>query len=125
MDTIQDTPEETFDAERPRFWKPKWRPEARFKASVPARGRPYRYEANWSMVALVSAGVAAGVLVGAGIALLAAPQSGAHTRLALSRGLRRRRPWRHGPWEQLGEELTRAARRKHKRVSSSWAAADL
>jgi gas vesicle protein len=70
-------------------------------------------------VALVGASVAAGVVVGAGIALLVAPRSGAHTRLALRNQLRRRRPWRHSPWEQLGEELSKAARRRNQRMQAA------
>ena len=88
------------------------------------RGRPFKRKADWRLVALVGAGVAAGAALGAGIALLMAPQSGAHTRLALSREVRRRRPWRSSPWrsspwEQLGEELHKAAHWRHNRNGSS------
>ena len=85
------------------------------KSPVKPRGRPFSREANWRVAALVGAGVAAGAVLGAGIALLMAPQSGAHTRLSLSREMRRRRPWNTSPWEQLGDELRKAARRRNAR----------
>ncbi|HXF23459.1 MAG TPA: hypothetical protein VN602_03005 [Gemmatimonadaceae bacterium] len=110
MDTIYDSPEETSGARSRRFWRPKLRRKKDADATNIPRGRPFKREADWRSVALVGAGVAAGVVLGAGIALLIAPQSGAHTRLALSREFRRRRPWRRSPWEQLGKELNRAAR---------------
>ena len=112
MDTIHDSPEETSGVHSRRFWRPKLRRKTRPDAVTTPRGRPFKREADWRSVALVGAGVAAGVVIGAGIALLAAPQSGAHTRLALGRQIRRHRPWHRSPWEQLGEELNRAARKR-------------
>lgn len=110
MDTIQDTPEETSGEGMRYSWMPNTRPLAPSKP----RGRPFSHERDWRIVALVGAGVVAGAVLGAGIALLMAPQAGAHTRLALSRELRRRRPWRSSPWEQLGEELHKAAHRRNR-----------
>lgn len=115
MDTIQDTPEETSDAALRYSWMPRSRTETRSKP----RGRPFERETNWRTVALVGAGVAAGAVLGAGIALLMAPQSGAHTRLALTRELRRRRPWPTNPWERLGDELNKAAHRRNNRLRAS------
>jgi hypothetical protein len=109
MDTIQDTPEETSGVQSRFHWRRKAGPDVREKP----RGRPFAREADWRTVALVGAGVAAGVILGAGMALLMAPQSGAHTRLALTRELRRRRPWRTSPWEQLGAELHKATHRRN------------
>jgi hypothetical protein len=80
------------------------------------KGKPYSREPNWATIAMVGAGVTAGIVLGAGIALLLAPRSGAHTRLALSRELRRRRPWRQSPWEELGDELKQVARRGRRRL---------
>lgn len=79
------------------------------------RGRPYSREVNWRFFALVGASVAAGAALGAGIALLTAPQSGGHTRLALARELRRRRPWKQSPWDKLGSSLTEIVERRNKR----------
>jgi len=119
MDTIHDSPEETSGVRSRRFWRPKLRRKTRPDTISAPRGRPFEREADWRSVALVGAGVAAGVVLGAGIALLMAPQSGAHTRLALSREIRRRGPWRRSPWEQLGKELNRAARKRNMRNGQS------
>ena len=109
MDTIQDTPKETFGGKMgKRFGR-----EAPHNAVVRPRGRPYARERDWRVAALLGVGVVAAA-IGAGIALLMAPQSGAHTRLALSRELRRRRPWRTSPWDQLGDELRKAAERRNR-----------
>ncbi len=107
MDTIQDTPEETFGGKiRRRLGRTSENGTAR------PRGKPYTQEREWRVVAILGAGLA-GAAIGAGLALLVAPQSGAHTRLALTRELRRRRPWRSSPWAQLGEELRKAAGRRN------------
>jgi len=79
-------------------------------------GRSFDYEVDWRFVGLVGASVAVGAVLGATIALLAAPQSGEHTRLVLARELRRRRPWKKGPWDRLGEELREAAHRRNQRM---------
>ena len=114
MDTIEDTPEETSGSGLPRHWTVESPPSQRSRP----RGRPYSREADWRLLAMIGAGVAAGAMIGAGIALLTAPQSGAHTRLALTREFRRRRPWKSSPWEQLGDELQKAARRRNRRNGS-------
>lgn len=117
MDTIHDTPKETYGARIRRAWRPKAARRRNPAALSKPQGRPYSRQPDWHTVALVGAGIAAGVVLGAGIALLVAPQSGAHTRLALSRELRRNRPWRRGPWERLGDELRQIARHKRRRGS--------
>jgi hypothetical protein len=138
MDTTRNYPDKTSGvrnvAEKLRFWGPRTRPrassgaaagEASDRASSDSsklarpRGKPFSRRADWHTVALVGASVAAGAVVGAGVALLMAPQSGAHTRLALRSQLRRRRPWRHSPWEQLGEELSSAAQRRNQRIQAA------
>ncbi len=48
------------------------------------RGRSYVHDSPWRTAALVGAGVAVGALLGAGAALLLAPQSGEDTRELLS-----------------------------------------
>lgn len=113
MDTIQDTPEETFGAQNRHTWSQKM--PVRLHDPKPSlvskpRGRPFSRQSDWRTVAMVSAGIVAGVVLGAGVALLMAPQSGEHTRLAIGRELRKRRPWRRTPWERLGEEFREAAR---------------
>jgi len=83
------------------------------------QGRPFTYEINWKLAGIVGASVAFGALVGAGIALLTAPQSGAHTRLALAKEVRRRRPWKRSPWDHLGDELATLVRKKNRRLKAS------
>jgi hypothetical protein len=116
MDTIHDSLEETSGAESRRAWKGG---DRHIKQPMPVskpRGRPFSREANWHTIALVGAGLAAGAVLGASLALLLAPQSGAHTRLALTKELRRRRPWRRSPWQQLGEELKHVAHNRMRRL---------
>lgn len=88
-------------------------------AQTKPRGKPYSREIDWPLIGLVGASVAAGAALGAGIALLTAPKSGEHTRLAIASGLRNRRPWHQSPWEKLSDELQKAARRKRFRHAGS------
>lgn len=113
MDTIQDTPEETFGSRAKQPWLTNGDRQPVKQPVRKPRGKPFSRQADWRSVALVGASVAAGAALGAAIALLWAPQSGAHTRLALARELRSRRPWKTSPWEQLGDELRKAARRRN------------
>jgi hypothetical protein len=64
--------------------------------------------------AVFAAGVAIGVVVGAGVALLLAPKSGIETRRALAR--RGRRVSRRGrdAWDDLRDELRQAVRNKRR-----------
>ena len=57
----------------------------------------------------VAAGVAVGLLVGAGMALLLAPLEGVDTRRALRRGIRRAGYRGQDAWLDLRDELRRAA----------------
>jgi hypothetical protein len=71
-------------------------------------------DTDWQEVALFGAGLALGVILGAGGALLTAPRTGAETRAALSaRAARLRRSTvRHsqGAWDDLRDELRQAKR---------------
>ena len=92
-------------------------------------GSPYREEGEWAHVVLFGAGVALGALLGAGAALLTAPQSGVETRLALKRRARRARVQAEDRWDGLGRELRMAARRRkhnlrHKIAESRWRASE-
>lgn len=125
MDTIHNTSDETFGTRVRRRWRPRPASGVRDDEAKTPRGRPYSRKADWKTVALVSAGIAAGVALGAGIALLVAPQSGEHTRLVLARGLRRNRPWRRrSPWDRLGEELRQAVAQRRRWRGKSTTAAD-
>ena len=76
------------------------------------------------------AGVAVGALLGAGLALLLAPQSGEATRAMIVTGARRLPERARDGWDDLGEELRYALRRRGKRVrrgmrNARWRAADM
>ena len=66
-------------------------------------------EVDWMQVAIFGAGLALGITLGAGVALLAAPQSGTETRADLLRSARRARTavGRRGndAWLDLQDEL--------------------
>jgi len=78
----------------------------------PAADEGEYHETDWQQVAIFGAGLALGLALGAGAALLTAPQSGEETRAAL-RG-RARRIGRttsrrgHDAWADLREELQSA-----------------
>lgn len=61
---------------------------------------------------LFATGVALGVVVGAGIALLLAPQAGSDTRRAITRRSRRIGQRGHDAWDDLRIEFRRALRRR-------------
>jgi gas vesicle protein len=77
------------------------------------------HETDWQQVAIFGAGVALGLALGAGAALLAAPQSGEETRAALKGRVRRikRTTTRRGmdAWGELGDELRAASRALRRR----------
>jgi len=79
-------------------------------ALVPLREKP-GFGGNRETIAVFAAGVAVGIAVGAGVALLFAPQSGSETRHVIAQ--RGRRLGRRGrdAWGDLRDELRRAARR--------------
>lgn len=64
---------------------------------------------------MLGVGMVIGTVIGAGIALLVAPQSGAGTRRRLADRAERLRGGR-GVWTRLGRELKRAAIAKRKTV---------
>jgi hypothetical protein len=66
---------------------------------------------------MLGLGMIVGAVLGAGIALLVAPQSGSETRHSLSRRARRLRGG-SGPWTRLGRELRRAAAAKRKSLEA-------
>lgn len=80
------------------------------------RGRPYRNvpgpDAGRS-VSMLGVGMVIGAVIGAGLTLLVAPQSGADTRRSLNRTADRLRMGA-GAWNKLGRELRRAAQAKRK-----------
>lgn len=92
----------------------------------PAAARTLGVEAGggteWHHLALFGAGVALGITLGAGLALLTAPQSGAETRADIGRGANRARRAVRGAgtdaWHGVRSELrgiARALRRRKER----------
>lgn len=73
-------------------------------------------EIAWREVAIFSAGIALGLAVGAGSALLLAPESGEEVRAAIARRGRRAGRRAHDAWDDLRDELRFAARRGRRRV---------
>lgn len=93
------------------------------------RGKPYRRAVDWEHVGLVGAGLLVGALVGAGAALLLAPQSGEETRLAIGRQARHARYRARTAWDDLADELAGATRRGRRRarralIHARWRASD-
>jgi len=74
----------------------------RAQTSTPREGR----------ATVFTAGLLVGLAIGAGIALLVAPQSGAEARQALARRGRRLRHRGADAWEDLRDELRRVTRRR-------------
>ena len=94
------------------------------------RGKSYRRTVDWEHVGLVGAGLLVGALVGAGAALLFAPQSGEETRLAIGRKARHARYRARNAWDDLAEELAAVARRGRRRARrvithARWRASDV
>ncbi len=100
-------------------------------AAAPARaaGRSFDESRDWARVGLFGAGILVGAMLGAGAALLYAPQSGIETRLDVRRKARRLRAEATGKWDDVTGGVRGAARRGTKRVRRSaararWAASD-
>jgi gas vesicle protein len=74
-------------------------------------------EIDWQHIALFTAGAVLGAVVGAGAALLLAPQSGARTRHDLARRGRHFRTRSADAWDDLRHELRYAARRGRKTLA--------
>jgi gas vesicle protein len=71
---------------------------------------------DWERVGLVGAGLLVGALVGAGAALLLAPQSGADTRVAIRRRARAAGYRATDAWDELADELKAATARRARRA---------
>jgi len=93
------------------------------------RGSPYRRSVDWEHVGLVGAGLLVGALVGAGVALLLAPQSGSETRTLIRRKARFARHRAGDAFGDLAGDLAAAARRGGRRARRAmrrarWRASD-
>jgi hypothetical protein len=74
------------------------------------------YKAAPAAPAIFAAGVALGIVLGAGAALLFAPQSGADTRRGIIRRGRRLGRRSRDAWSDLADELRDATRRTRRRM---------
>jgi hypothetical protein len=109
------------------------RPAPTHDEDVPAverpRGSSYRRSVDWEHVGLLGAGLLVGALVGAGAALLLAPQSGLETRSEIRRRARFARHRATDAWSDLADELAAVARRGRRRARRAlrrarWHASD-
>ena len=76
-------------------------------------------------IGALATGLAIGLIVGAGVALLFAPQRGQETRYEIGRGFRRLRHRGHDAWGDLRDELHRVRRRFRRDRRRARADADL
>lgn len=79
-----------------------------------AAGSPYRNVPDKGAISMLGVGILVGLAIGAGVALLAAPQSGEDMRDRIRDRVRHLRG-RDRPWDKLARELRRASalRRRH------------
>ena len=92
-------------------------------APIPRSYRPSERtddgEVDWQRVALFATGTLLGAVVGAGTALLFAPQTGEETRRDIARQGRRLGSRTADAWDDLRDELQWAARRGRRKVARS------
>jgi hypothetical protein len=93
------------------------------------RGKSFTRTVDWEHVGLLGAGLVIGAVLGAGAALLLAPQSGFETRVAIGRRARGARHRARDAWDDFADDLaavTRRGRRRARRVitRARWRASD-
>lgn len=81
------------------------------------RGKPYNEVRDARSAGMLGVGMIIGAVLGAGIALLVAPQAGWETRRSISRRARLI-TGDDGAWSKLGRELRRAAKAKRKSLEA-------
>ena len=77
-------------------------------------GSPYDETTDWGRVGTLAAGIVIGAVIGAGAALLLAPQSGQATRKSMGKAVHRGRDRAGEAWDSLSDELWWQARSKKK-----------
>ena len=92
------------------YTSPSERPESDPEPKMHAAGSSYRTVTDKRSVSMLGLGMIIGVAIGAGIALVAAPQSGEDTRNRIRDKVRHMRGRDDGTWGKLGRELKRAAK---------------
>jgi hypothetical protein len=94
-------------------------------ASEPV-GRSFEEERDWRGAGILGLGVLAGALVGAGVALLLAPQSGEETRERIANRARRLGSRADDSWDDLRDELRRLRRRSRRAATrGKWKVEDM
>ena len=89
-------------------------------------GRSYEEDRDWRGAGVFTLGAVAGALVGAGVALLLAPQSGVETREEIASRARRLRSRADDSWDDLRDELRRLGRRSRRVATRGrWRVEDL
>jgi gas vesicle protein len=89
-------------------------------------GKSFEEEREWRGAGALGLGIIAGALVGAGVALLLAPQSGAETREQIADRARRFRTRADEGWDDLRDELRRLRRRSRRAATRGrWKVEDL
>ena len=99
-----------------------------YDASAPAEpvGRSYDEKRDWRGAGALSLGIIAGALVGAGVALLLAPQSGEETREQIVTRARRLGTRADEGWDDLRDELSRLRRRSRRAATRGrWKVEDI
>ena len=107
--------------------RPRGRPGSRIERELTVRSRgvtrPYleatgeNEELDWQHIAIFAAGALLGAALGAGAALLLAPQSGVETRHNLARRGRHLRARTATAWDDLRHELRYAARTGRRKLA--------
>ena len=93
-------------------------PKAPAPGSIPQpreNGLPAEMVPDWNNIGLFTAGIAVGAILGAAVALLFAPASGGETRHRIARRVRNVRG-EDDIWDELAEELERAAAEQEEEV---------
>jgi hypothetical protein len=85
---------------------------------------------DWGKIGALAAGIVIGAVIGAGSALLLAPQSGADTRMAVRGAARKGRQSASDAWDHLNDELWWMARKGRRRLGrgrtkAGWAVEDM
>lgn len=89
-------------------------------------GRSFEEERDWRGAGILSLGIIAGALVGAGVALLLAPQSGEETRERIADRARRLGSRADAGWDDLRDELRRLRRRSRRAATRGrWKVEDI
>jgi len=89
-------------------------------------GRSWEEERDWRGAGILSLGVIAGALVGAGVALLFAPQSGEETRERIADRARSLGSRADASWDDLRDELRRLRRRSRRAATRGrWKVEDI